>query len=285
MHLNDPTPHNGSWFMDREWCRLTTGNEPWEGPNGILLSASRIKGIPALITAPWALHSEWQGEAIDAVKLALEKQDRALVVLDLPLDASCSWLSPWLVQEGHTRILNWSSEESGLKRWPKHRLKQVKKAMTRGIVIESSHDVNEMVQLHQMARHRKSIASDEEGLKRLLEHVFKSPHQSSLVARDATGNAIANAIILHNHGRSIYAFGGQKRSSNSALATVYLLHRAMEIAAEIGQTSFDFGGSRDSGVDRFYAEFGAQKVRRQRAILCRKPQSWWLRLLRPDLMA
>jgi hypothetical protein len=285
MHLIDPTPHNGSWFMDREWCRLTSGNEPWEGPNGILLSASRIKGIPALITAPWALHAEWQGEAIDAIKQALEKQYRPLVVLDLPLYADCSWASPWIVQESHTRMLNWSNEASGLKRWPKHRLKQVKKAMARGIMIESSHDVNEMVQLHQMARHRKSIASDEEGLKKLLEYVFKSPHQSSLVARDATGKAIANAIILHNQGRSVYAFGGQIRSSDSALATVYLLHRAMEIAAKIGQTSFDFGGSRDSGVDRFYAEFGAQKVLKQRAILCRKPQSWWLRFLRPDLMA
>lgn len=285
MHLNDPTPHDGSWFMDREWCRLTTGNEPWEGPDGILLSASSIKGIPALITAPWALHTEWKGEALDAIKEALEQQERALVVIDLPLDTPCSWPDPWIVQENHTRMLNWHSNESGLKHWPKHRLKQVKKAIARGIVVEPSHNVKEMVELHQMARHRKSIASDEEGLKKLLKHVFESPHQSSLIARDGDGNAIANAVILHNQGRSIYAFGGQIRSSDSALATVCLLHRAMEIATEIGQTSFDFGGSRDSGVDRFYSEFGAQKVGKRRAILCRAPQRWWLRLLRPDLMA
>ena len=207
-----------------------------------------------------------------------------MVVLDLPLGTSCSWPAPWIVQENHTRILNWKSAESGLKHWPKHRLKQVKKAIARGILIESSHDVEEMVELHQMARHRKSIASDEDGLNKLLKHVFKSPHQSSLIARDKDGKAIANAIILHNQGRSIYAFGGQIRCSHSALATVYLLHRAMEIAAEIGQTSFDFGGSRDPGVDRFYSEFGAQKVSKIRAILCRAPQRWWLRLLRPDLL-
>jgi hypothetical protein len=62
-----------------------------------------------------------------------------------------------------------------------------------------------------------------------------------------------------------------------------LLHRAIEISAAIGQTTFDFGGSRDSGVDRFYAEFGAIKVKKHRAILCRTPYKWWLRIMRPDL--
>ena len=92
-------------------------------------------------------------------------------------------------------------------------------------------------------------------------------------------------MILHNNGRSIYAFGGQKRYSLSSLATVSLLHKAIEIAANMGQTSFDFGGSRDPGVDRFYAEFGAEKVTKQRVVYCRLPQRWWLRFSRPDLFS
>ena len=283
MMLKSPSPHRSSWFMDPQWCRITTNQEPWLGPNKIALARTTIKGIPAIITPPWALNTDWNGLKLHDLKRALEKSSEALVVIDLPIGKTCEWQKPWNIQETHTRILEWNQNETGLEQWPKHRLKQVKKAASKGITIEHSYDVEEMVQLHQLARQRKSIDSNEDALKKLLEHVVRSPHQSSLIARDEKGSAIANAVVLHNNGRSIYAFGGQHRSPLSSLATVSLLHKAIEIAANIGQTSFDFGGSRDSGVDRFYSEFGAQKITKQRAVFCRVPQRLWLRLMRPDL--
>ena len=285
MNMITPTQHTTSWYMDPDWCRMTTSQEPWVGPHAIALAKSSVKGVPSLITPPWALHSEWEVEGSDQVREALEKQERALVVIDFPLGESCTWKKPWHVQENHTRILRWNPGETGLSQWPKHRLKQVRKANSKGITIELSENIEEVLALHQMARKRKSIASDEAALRRLFNFVLNSPHQTSLIARDDQGNAIANAIILHNRGRSIYAFGGQKRSALSSLATVSLLHKAIEIAANMGQLSFDFGGSRDHGVDRFYAEFGAEKVCKQRAIYCRKPQQWWLKVVRPDLFA
>jgi hypothetical protein len=283
MMLKSSSPHRSSWFMDPQWCRLTTNQEPWLGPNEIALARTSIKGIPAIITPPWALSTDWRGGGLNHLKRALEESGEALVVIDLPIGETCAWQKPWHVQESHTRILKWNLNETGFEQWPKHRLKQVRKAVSKGITIEHSQNVEEMVQLHQLARQRKSIDSNEDALKQLLHHLLQSPNQSSLIARDANGSSIANAVILHNNGRSIYAFGGQKRSSLSSLATVSLLHKAIEIAAHMGQTSFDFGGSRDPGVDRFYAEFGAQKVTKQRAVFCRAPQRWWLRLLRPDL--
>ena len=285
MMTEAPSPHTDSWFMDLQWCLLTTHHEPWSGPKGLVLARTSIKGIPAVITPPWALHTDWNEEGLHELRPALERLSEALVVVDLPLGMDCAWQKPWNVQNSHTRILSWNLNQTGFEKWPKHRLKQVKKAAVKGITIEHSHDVEELIHLHQLARQRKSIVSDEDALKQLLDHVLQSPHQSSLIARDENGNSIANAVILHNNGRSIYAFGGQKRSSLSSLATVSLLHKAIEIAANMGQTSFDFGGSRDPGVDRFYAEFGAEKVTKQRVVYCRWPQRWWLRFSRPDLFS
>jgi hypothetical protein len=84
-------------------------------------------------------------------------------------------------------------------------------------------------------------------------------------------------------GRTVYAFGGQKRSSVSGLATVLLIEQGIRDAAAIGNRIFDFGGSSDPGVDRFYAEFGAEKVPRQRAVRMAWWARPWLRLMRPDL--
>ena len=283
--MPSPSEHTNSWFMDETWCRLTTEQEPWIGPFGAVMCNASIKGLRALITPPWALHTEWSSEKNADLRMALENENKPLVVIDLPLNHSCNWKAPWIVQESHTRMITWDAgvPASAHDQWPKHRLKQLRKGSAKGIVIEGCTDVDEMMALHQMARERKSLPSDAHALRRLLQHIIQSPHQSSLIARDSEGNSIANAVILHNKSRSIYAFGGQKRSALSALATVMLLHRAIEISAEIGQTSFDFGGSRDSGVDRFYAEFGALKVKKYRAILCRPLHKWWLRILRPDL--
>ena len=287
--MQPPSPHTNSWFIDEQWCRLTTSTDPWIGPNGLIMGQVTIKGIRGLITPPWALHTEWEEKGsdhvtnLDAIRDSLEQQKRPLIVLDFPIGTDCNWNAPWMVQESHTRILAWKPGDSGHEQWPKHRIKQVKKGATKGIRIETSNDINEVLALHQMARERKEIPSNSETLKNLLKHILKSTHQSSLIARDEHGSAIANAVILHNKGRSIYAFGGQKRSSLSALASVMLIHSAIDIARQIGQTSFDFGGSRDPGVDRFYAEFGAKRVIKHRAVLCRKPQAWWLRWVRPDL--
>ncbi len=46
---------------------------------------------------------------------------------------------------------------------------------------------------------------------------------------------------------------------------------------------FDFGGSMDPGVDKFYAEFGAEKVVKWRYMRCSWWAQPWLRLMRPDL--
>jgi lipid II:glycine glycyltransferase (peptidoglycan interpeptide bridge formation enzyme) len=118
---------------------------------------------------------------------------------------------------------------------------------------------------------------------RLLTWILTSPHQTSYVVYDDQNRAIASATFLHNKGRTVYAFGGQERSNVSALATVLLIQQGIRDAEAVGNDIFDFGGSADEGVDRFYAEFGAHAEPRFRAILVKGWAHPWLRVFRPDL--
>jgi hypothetical protein len=84
-------------------------------------------------------------------------------------------------------------------------------------------------------------------------------------------------------GEVLYAFGGAHRGPQSGLATVLMLGSAMEWAAAEGYARWDFGGSQDPGVDRFYEEFGGVRQPKHRVVLWQPGWGWVLRLLRPDL--
>ena len=149
--------------------------------------------------------------------------------------------------------------------------------------------VEEMVDLHQAARQRKGIPSDREALRRLLAGCAQDAQARFFFVRDAEGQALAGGVMLGRKGRDaepgevLYAFGGAHRGPQSGLATVLMLGSAMEWAAAEGYERWDFGGSQDPGVDRFYEEFGGVRQPKYRVVLWRPGWGLFLRLLRPDL--
>jgi hypothetical protein len=273
------TQHPNSWFSDPSWLQAL---QLEQAVDSAALARQRIKGIPAAITPPWALEtSEITIDHGQALRRALESAALPLVVCDLPPGVPCTWEKPWIVQHKHTRWLQ--AIDGQFPPLPKHRSKQVRKAVAQGLRLEPCADVALLLQLHQQVRERKSIPSDAAALKRLLTWILTSPHQSSYVVNNDQNQAIASATFLHNNGRTVYAFGGQERSNVSALATVMLIQQGIRDAEAVGNDIFDFGGSADEGVDRFYAEFGAHAEPRWRAILVKGWARPWLRMLRPDL--
>ena len=277
--MASPTQHPDSWFSDPQWLQaLQVG----QAVDSAALARLRIKGIPAAITPPWALETgEVTSDHVQALRRALESSALPLVVCDLPPGFPCMWEKPWIVQQKHTRWLK--AVDGQFPPLPKHRSKQVRKALAQGLRLEPCADVALLLQLHQQVRERKSIPSDAAALMRLLTWILTSPHQTSYVVYDDQNRAIASATFLHNKGRTVYAFGGQERSNVSALATVLLIQQGIRDAEAVGNDIFDFGGSADEGVDRFYAEFGAHAEPRFRAILVKGWAHPWLRVFRPDL--
>jgi len=249
------------------------------------LQLAKIQGLTALITPSWSLDTGFQGKTWDtgnddAVLEAMRSAGARLAVVDLPAGTGVSGGDKHHVQCRHTRIFDLVSE------LPSHRRKQVRRAEKLGLqVVEDAEEVSKMVELHQVARTRKSIPSDEQGLFRLLNALGSSGGALSLFVEDEQGERIAGGVFLRTGiDTMLYAFGGAFRSPQSSLASVLLLEEAMQRARQLGCTHFDFGGSQDQGVDRFYAEFGAEAVLKYRLVYCASGWKWYWRWRRPDLL-
>ena len=256
------------------------------------LSRFPMRGIQVLATPPWALDCGLSSETPTKEYVALTSnwsaRSEALKIIDLPplpensslTKASLKVNTPrsFKIQWKHTRQILLDTP------LPNNRRKQVNRAKREGITCHLSNDWSNVISLHNESRIRKEIHSDSFQLSTLLNSVSKMTSSFAIEALDANGKCIAaGGFVYVNAATCLYSFGGQSRSKISGIASVAMLSFAMEEARTHGVTTFDFGGSADPGVDRFYKEFGAARVARARLVYA----SWWLRpflrFIRPDL--
>ena len=244
-------------------------------------------GLTALTTLPWAQDI---GHAPDpeAITTLLQTAAEPFIVLDLPATMTPPELpsGSWAV-EHHTRQSALHPNEDPVDAWPPTRRKQLRRAEREGMAADQTDDLDLLVHLHQAARDRKGLKSDARGLRALLEQLLKEPDTHAWAVRKASGHVLAGGVFHGTgDGRCVYGFGGQFRTEEpgeSSRASVLLIATAMRHAATLGASPFDFGGSRDAGVDRFYAEFGAERVPKWKLV---RIQGLWkpiLRWQRPDL--
>ena len=266
------------WYADPVWARVHPGGRDVGGGPAVRMW---VRGVPALITAPWALHTA--RAACDLEVWAA--QPEPWVVVDAPPLLPFPQAPPvggWF-QQRHTRMLR-LAPEGAVACVPANRRKQLNRALRVGLKAEPDVPVADVVRLHAGARDRKGLAADAAALERLLDALVASPWVRSWGIRDAEGRWVAAAVFLQERSRWVYAFGGAERNSRSGLATVALLGAAIDAAAAAGADWFDFGGSTDPGVDRFYAEFGADAAPKWRWV---RSAAWalpWMRWMRPDLV-
>ena len=244
-------------------------------------------GIRALTTPPWA--QDIGRAEHDALQGLLMNPAAPLQVLDLPAGQTLRTDLPrgaWTLDR-HTRQVRFGDGDP-IESWPATRRKQLRRAEREGHIASPTKEVEDILLLHQIARKRKGIKSDGAALERLLQALLEEPDSHAWVVRHSDGRALASGLFHGDgHGRCIYGFGGQLRVDEpgvSSRATVLLIAAAMRHAAKNKAAIFDFGGSADPGVDRFYAEFGAEKVDKVRIV----QSAWWLRpalrFIRPDLV-
>lgn len=282
MTLRLPSPATATYGTDAWSDQLVRIGS---AEDAVRLERSRVQGLRALTTPMWALEvPRLTSGVLSAAELA------PLVVLDFApgeLDAGGlrAWQeAEWVLQERHTR---WLSLAAGFSpsQLPKQRRKQLRFAETQGWRLSVIDDLEVLATLHNASRIRKGIANDSEKLLKLLHRLSTTDHLTTWGVQDADGTWIAGCGFLPERGRLVYAFGGASgHSKESAAAVVMLLVRAMSAAADSGYATFDFGGSMDPGVDRFYKEFGGEKVPKWRAVRVARWARPWIRLRRPDLL-
>lgn len=292
--ISDATP----WCQRAAWSgavpaglhRMENGAGSWS------IARVRLRGIPAWVTPPWSLDVGYIGGPWTATDWAEAQQ--ALLDANIPLaawDFPVGWdpgkISDFGLKRVHLahRHTRWAFCDAPL---PANRRKQVARAQRAGlhwVRRTDSEAVEVMLRLHQGARHRKGIASDERGLRSLMRGLIADDQAHFLFVINPQGHEVAGGVFLERHlptshrAEWIYALGGAVRGPQSGLATVLLVAKAMEQARETGFERFDFGGSQDAGVDAFYAEFGGVKQAKLRAMLWNPGWGLPFHWLRPDL--
>lgn len=245
-------------------------------------------GLRAWATPPWAQDIGAHADTPAILRL-LAAPPAPLVVLDLaPGIPAPESLPPgcWTL-ERHTRQVALTGREDPIAAWPAHRRKQFNRAEREGMQVHRIRDVRSLVALHQASRTRKGLSSDAEPLERLMSELLKEPGTQAWEITNAAEETLAGGLFHgSDDGRCIYGFGGQFRNAtpgDTSRATVLLIGTAQRHAAAQGDGCFDFGGSADPGVDRFYAEFNAEKVNKARLVYMAPMWRPLLRLRRPDL--
>lgn len=270
----------------RAWAEGMPGS-PVEGDFG-RLQLTKHQGMRALITPTWALDTGfeyplWTRSNELELAQAMRTHKVRIAILDLPAGTEISEEAQFMGhgQHRHTRIASLNVP------LPSHRLKQVRKALRMGFQFEDgSKDIDQMVKFHQSARNRKGIPSDSKQLHQLLSALSEHEGVQHHFVRNAIGQRIAGGVFIRTKEDTLlYAFGGAPRSAESGLASVLLLTEAMNKARNSGIAHFDFGGSQDPGVDRFYAEFGAEVVTKWRWVLVSTGWKWFWKWRRPDLFS
>ena len=239
----------------------------------LALAVGRIKGVlPLLHTPAWALHGDLHGDLVTQKAVLAEaiQLPHSTKVLDLGPRAHAGLKPPksWTEVRRHTRQVPLPSE--GDVHLPKTRDKQARRFVREGgqVAVEAGYENmawSHVERLHAASRDRKGLSSHQLRLTPLLQRLAAEPWTFAVTSTNAEGEVVASGgFVLLPCGTCVYAFGGQERSKDSGRASVAMLGEAMRAAQRMGANTFDFGGSQDSGVDKFYAEFGGVPVAMRR---------------------
>jgi predicted N-acyltransferase len=108
---------------------------------------------------------------------------------------------------------------------------------------------------------RKGLSpSFSEGVfKRIFEESLKKNIAYAIVSKDENGASVGGIFCVQDHDALYYLFGGIDSSFNTRGSQSLLMHTAILHAME-QKKDFDFEGSMNEGIDRFFMSFNPEII-------------------------
>lgn len=159
----------------------------------------------------------------------------------------------------HTNLLL-PEEELWQKIYPK-RKNDIRKAEQDLIIKEGRIDIPQFVAWHtrSFGTKNKTYPYSENLLNTIILRAKENNAILSYTAKDKEGHSVAQVCLLYDTNKIYYLLGATAPEAHRG-AVALMIWKAMLAAKQIGISVFDFEGSMDAGIARFFERFGAEKM-------------------------
>ncbi|MCW3076075.1 MAG: hypothetical protein JWO32_684 [Bacteroidetes bacterium] len=137
--------------------------------------------------------------------------------------------------------------------------KSINKAGKDGLVIEQSTNHQLIYSLIIKSLERNELAKNQEIIRNIL-FSFSTPQNSFAFVAYNNSLPIGATFCVINNNKAIYLFGGFDSENKHHGAGVSCMWQSILTAKKLGLNYFDFEGSMDSKIERYFREFGGELI-------------------------
>lgn len=151
--------------------------------------------------------------------------------------------------------------------------RNLKKASGAGLTVAKHAKPESVVQLFRENRGKEFGHLREPDYRRLLKMVYQCNHKGMADIRgiyDETNQLLAGAFFIRSHKKATFLFSGLSAEGREKAAMPFLIDAYLREHSNKHLT-FDFDGSNDPNLARFYKSFGAREIIYQRVFIDRLP--------------
>ena len=207
-------------------------------------------------------HSIQQHLAIQVVS-SLPAFDYFNIDLSPCLD-STSWPLPFHHAVKRTTILPLAdrSLDDVFRHFKSSLQRQIRKAEKAGLQVDNERNIEEFITVHEKSFHRQGKQPDipKQYFYQLAELLSKKNCGELLMVRDENHHVHAALFRVWDATTAYYLSGGTSEAGLYSGAMSYLMWKAIQRSQEQGLKQFDFEGSMEAGIHRFFKNFGGQEV-------------------------
>lgn len=201
-------------------------------------------------------------DLLTAVADYFKTQGHHLVDLALPADIQDTQPFTWKAMRSVFRYSYWidlrQSEEELWKKLSGEKRKSIGKAEKDGLEITLTEDFKAVADLIISSLRRNKALSNEDLIRKIISPALKE-HAIAFVAKKE-GQLMAATFCLRDRDRVIYLFGGTNSEYRHHGAGVSCMWQSIGYAKANGASIFDFEGSMQPGIEKYFREFGGDLV-------------------------
>jgi hypothetical protein len=187
------------------------------------------------------------------------------------------------VVPAYTYVIDLQTPGDGLRRaMSAERRNDISKALRDGLTVEQTTDPELVWRLVQQTYTRQHMSADETAIKRIL-NVFANPQNSFAFAVKREGAPIAAAFCVHDRQTAYYVLGGYDSTNRHHGAGALAIQEAIFHAQSLNLERFDFEGSMEGQIERFFRGFGGVLTPYFRVNKAALPLEMALKVVKRDL--